>query len=215
MKEKLESFRKRGKKIFDDALDKLEKEWTETFNREILPDAKEMLITYMRENGYVKCEISALNGESLVQFWEDADHYITFDAYEEFDYQGETKTPEGILALLNYLSDMQYFYSSNMAESDRGLMHNFETITITIEDVVFLLEKETGQPMAVFPNISADLSGNMQSYAHLGQHSACCLNYALEQPEATEEQYANLKAELESIGYVLRVRSKQDSFDFD
>jgi hypothetical protein len=42
-------------------------------------------------------------------------------------------------------------------------------------------------------------------YSHVGQHSAVHPKYAEESREATPEEYADLKAELESIGYNLEV----------
>lgn len=44
-------------------------------------------------------------------------------------------------------------------------------------------------------------------YAHIGQHSACCVDYVKECKKATVEQYTELKTELESIGYKLNVIS--------
>ena len=43
------------------------------------------------------------------------------------------------------------------------------------------------------------------SYAHIGQHGACHVDYASESVNATEEQYTPLKIELESIGYELEI----------
>lgn len=42
-------------------------------------------------------------------------------------------------------------------------------------------------------------------YSSIGQHSACSLNYVKESRPATESEYTDLKKELESIGYTLRV----------
>lgn len=42
-------------------------------------------------------------------------------------------------------------------------------------------------------------------YAHVGQHSTCHTDYFMECEPATEEQYRDLKEELENIGYNLTV----------
>ncbi len=44
------------------------------------------------------------------------------------------------------------------------------------------------------------------SYAHIGQHSACHPDYTKECKPATQEQYKDLKSELESIGYNLKIK---------
>lgn len=51
-------------------------------------------------------------------------------------------------------------------------------------------------------------TGHFMCYSHIGQHSACHTSYAKSCKEATQEQYAILKAELESIGYNLNVLNK-------
>lgn len=42
-------------------------------------------------------------------------------------------------------------------------------------------------------------------YAHIGQHSACSPEYASASRKATQKEYADLKTELQSIGYNLEV----------
>ena len=58
---------------------------------------------------------------------------------------------------------------------------------------------------AYFPGEMADSKGNFMSYAHIGQHSGCHPDYAKESRPATPAEYADLKAELESIGYSLEI----------
>ena len=57
---------------------------------------------------------------------------------------------------------------------------------------------------AVFPD-DKNLSGLMACYAHIGQHSYCNWDWYRKTKPATSEQYADLKKELEKIGYVLKV----------
>lgn len=62
---------------------------------------------------------------------------------------------------------------------------------------------------AFFPdeNYNYNLYGNDSKvcYAHFGQHSSCHIAYAKESRPATEEEYSDLKKELESIGYELEI----------
>jgi len=70
--------------------------------------------------------------------------------------------------------------------------------------VQFYVEPD-GQVMAYFPHMKHN-GNQMTCYAHVGQHSACSPEYIKELNPATAEQYADLKAELESIGYNLTVK---------
>lgn len=70
--------------------------------------------------------------------------------------------------------------------------------------VQFYVEPD-GQVLAYFPRMRHN-SNAMTCYAHVGQHSACTPEYIAELTEATPEQYADLKAELESIGYKLKMK---------
>lgn len=68
--------------------------------------------------------------------------------------------------------------------------------------VKFLVHEEYKDDLfAFFPEDVCDLDGNFTSYAHVGQHSGCCQEYADQSREATREEYLPLLQELESIGY--------------
>ena len=60
---------------------------------------------------------------------------------------------------------------------------------------------------ALFPTIYADNTGNYcSSYQHIGQHSSADYHHCINQSRpAAPEEYADLKAELERIGYTLQV----------
>jgi hypothetical protein len=74
--------------------------------------------------------------------------------------------------------------------------------------VVFLFdhenEHECPDVYAYFPE-KHPKDGFFTAYSHIGQHSQCCLDYAKESRPATIEEYADLKTELESIGYILEI----------
>lgn len=50
--------------------------------------------------------------------------------------------------------------------------------------------------------------GNILCYAHIGQHSEADYGYYLRGKQATPSEYKELKAELESIGYDIKVVKK-------
>ena len=79
--------------------------------------------------------------------------------------------------------------------------------------VVFLMaqnpDNDRWEPMAYFPDIDWDMSGNKASYMTNGQHAPCCEAFALLDCIAPRRQHiaavARLKAELAGLGYVLTV----------
>ena len=74
--------------------------------------------------------------------------------------------------------------------------------------VIFRVYKDK-EVIAIFPE---ELGGpdywTCASYMHLGQHSACDPEIRHITRLAKPEEYASLKAELESIGYNLDIKSK-------
>jgi hypothetical protein len=79
--------------------------------------------------------------------------------------------------------------------------------------VLFLInEKDPNDPdlFAYFPEENYDSNGILKTgYSHVGQHSAVHPDYAAKSREATPEEFADLKAELESIGYNLEVLNRE------
>jgi hypothetical protein len=78
-----------------------------------------------------------------------------------------------------------------------------------ITKVLFLVnEKDPENPdlFAYFPEENHDREGIYKTaYSHVGQHSSAHPDYAKESREATPEEYQDLKAELEGLGYNLEV----------
>lgn len=74
----------------------------------------------------------------------------------------------------------------------------------TIKVVFKMLQDEV---IAIFPDnlYSEELYGKtmVDSYMHIGQHSACSVELLNELQNASEEQYKDLKNELQTIGYKL------------
>lgn len=72
--------------------------------------------------------------------------------------------------------------------------------------VKFRVNEQFTEPdiFAYFPQLNEG-NGCKLSYSHIGQHSACSPHYEKVSRPATPGEYAPLKAELEQIGYILKV----------
>jgi hypothetical protein len=83
--------------------------------------------------------------------------------------------------------------------------------------VVFkMLEDEV---LAIFPDnlYNEEFHGKnvVDSYMHIGQHSSCSIDLLHELPNATKDQYKDLKAELEQIGYIFEIKSRTIKFTYN
>ncbi len=77
-------------------------------------------------------------------------------------------------------------------------------------DVIFRKEKDN-TITAVFPYEISDYKGNITCYAHVGQHCQADYYYFIEKTvPALETEYIDLKIELESIGYNLRIIKRRN-----
>ena len=81
-------------------------------------------------------------------------------------------------------------------------------------DVIFRKEKSgffKGEIYALFPHEVETLHGNVMYYAHIGQHTHANYEWAIyTSVPASPDEYANLKSELEDIGYELNVIKKRN-----
>lgn len=73
--------------------------------------------------------------------------------------------------------------------------------------VVFKYHAKNKDLFAFFPEFK-DRNGYFASYAHVGQHSDCCILYAKEARNAKPHEYEELKKELEQIGYNLIIKKR-------
>lgn len=87
-----------------------------------------------------------------------------------------------------------------------------------ITDVVFRVDTTgswKGTVFAMLPHECSDYKGNVTCYQHVGQHSSADYHGCVAKSRlATETEYADLKREMENIGYVLKVIKKQDRHKF-
>lgn len=67
--------------------------------------------------------------------------------------------------------------------------------------VRFLVHEGSDEVLAVFPYVVADMDGNLLCYQHTGQHGAVSKDYVKECRDATPEEKAALKKELQELGY--------------
>lgn len=89
---------------------------------------------------------------------------------------------------------------------------------IEITEVIFRVDKSKdfkGTVFALLPHECCDNKGNVTSYQHVGQHSgACYLGCIASSRPATELEYADLKKEMEGLGYNLKVIKKRNHAKF-
>ena len=75
-----------------------------------------------------------------------------------------------------------------------------------VTKVVFRWGDDWAAVIALFPEEVADSNGHCGSYMHIGQHGPADYEYVMSITKpATLEEYQELKAELEDIGYRLEV----------
>ncbi len=64
---------------------------------------------------------------------------------------------------------------------------------------------------ALFPHEVCTRKGDVTTYQHIGQHSSGDYKACISQSRpATEQEYKDLKAELDSIGYNINIVKKQN-----
>ena len=78
-----------------------------------------------------------------------------------------------------------------------------------ITDIIFRVDTTRdfkGTVFAVFPHEVADLRGHVTTYQHVGQHSAGDYSECIRTSNgASEDEYADLKKEMEGFGYNIKV----------
>lgn len=74
--------------------------------------------------------------------------------------------------------------------------------------VLFRKWNSSGEIIALFPAIPGNTMNKSTTclcYEHVGQHGSACLDLSPHTTTAKPHEYADLKRELEAIGYSLRV----------
>jgi len=67
-----------------------------------------------------------------------------------------------------------------------------------------------GEVIALFPQEVNEVNSRwIMSYMHIGQHSDASKDLLQELPDATPDQYSDLKKELETLGYQLQILNLQ------
>jgi len=79
--------------------------------------------------------------------------------------------------------------------------------TEPVTKVMFLVNERDPEDPDLFAYFPEEIHNGeyRTAYSHIGQHSSAHPDYAKESREASPEEYANLKAELEGIGYDLEI----------
>lgn len=72
--------------------------------------------------------------------------------------------------------------------------------------VKFLVNKNDNEVFAYFPYLIYSSDKSIKTcYSQMGQHSSCSVDYALECRYAKPAEYFDLKRELETVGYYLKI----------
>ena len=81
---------------------------------------------------------------------------------------------------------------------------------------VIFKKLENGDVIALFPELAGGMNpySTCESYMHVGQHGASSIELKAELKHAKPEEYASLKAELESLGYDLIIARRMTRKDF-
>lgn len=75
--------------------------------------------------------------------------------------------------------------------------------------VIFRKDKKSGEIYALFPYLVDNYDGYVTTYQHIGQHSQGDLQHCIRTSVlAKEEEYRDLKSELESVGYKLDIKKR-------
>lgn len=75
--------------------------------------------------------------------------------------------------------------------------------------VVFRTWKDTGDVIALFPGLQ-EPGHTVSSYMHVGQHGSADYEHVIAASRpATEQEYEDLAAELEDLGYRLKIVRKK------
>ncbi len=81
-------------------------------------------------------------------------------------------------------------------------------------DIMFRVDTakdSKGEVFALFPHDVSTLHGSVTFYQHIGQHGSADYNHCIKTSRpATEEEAKDLKEEMESIGYNIRVVKKRN-----
>ncbi len=84
-----------------------------------------------------------------------------------------------------------------------------------LTDIIFRTETGNsvwkGTVFALFPHECSDNNGNVTSYQHIGQHGSADYHHCIATSKlATPAEYADLKKEMEGLGYKIRVIKRQN-----
>ena len=77
-----------------------------------------------------------------------------------------------------------------------------------MKTVVIFRKFKDGSVIAIMPGIQASNNYHVESYMHIGQHSACDISVVQLTKLASPDEYAPLKAEMESLGYDFKVKTR-------
>lgn len=100
--------------------------------------------------------------------------------------------------------------TADEAESALAKLNARKAALVEPTVVVFRVWRDAGTVLALFPHEKGDHSGHCACYERVGQHGAADYTGCVAKTRpATEAEAAPLKAELESLGYTLKVQQRR------
>jgi hypothetical protein len=113
---------------------------------------------------------------------------------------GEIETYDQCKAMLKELTKLGYTFEYYLDAQPYDLQK------IKSTKVQFFYDEQHNDLFAFFPEEKYNSTPGLYTcYAHVGQHSACHIDYIEECKKATPKQYKDLKEELINIGYNLKI----------
>lgn len=115
-----------------------------------------------------------------------------------------------MLAQMKATNDRKWVEPGDQVRTDGTVVGEPPAETDEVTPVVFRKwpKKEGGDILALFPTME-EKEYHVLSYEHIGQHGSANFNLCIQNTKAAKpEEYADLKAELEQIGYKLKVYAR-------
>lgn len=187
----------------------------ETFITEF--DTKEEAIEFCNNRRNILTKGTGLTKQQMI------DHLNKTDDYKSLRFEAVSTDESN--TLLRRKCGKGYIFFNRVEESNKPAVYNERGKPIskqlnqarevkimkqeTAKTTVMFRKFREGDVVAMFPEIQADMSKeNCQSYQHIGQHGAASYQLVNDTRLATPEEYADLKLELEQIGYNLDIRQR-------
>lgn len=112
--------------------------------------------------------------------------------------------PANVKLSFFYEKSLKRYYAQHPSKKSLYIAVDNDNIVEYVDVVFRKFKVRTKEVIALMPYLSGGGKYSIASYMHIGQHSEADYDYVMSVSKpATEEEYADLKAELEDIGYLV------------